>query len=150
MDRLHFFLEKWGPLAFSFIAVLMWYFYFCAPFPKNPTNVLMASISVGAIVTGFLSTTEGILLTLNPKSKVITNLFKSKHLISIISYLSRTITVGILFSLFSLLSLIHESVITDNLLFQIIWIFLASFLFSSFYRITQIIIKILKLDPSLR
>lgn len=148
MGTMYLSLEKYGPIVFSVSTTICW-LLLCAPFPKDPSNILMSSISVGAIVTGFLSTTEGILLTINPKSTMVTKLYESGHFKSIVSYLSSTIRVGIFFSITSLFSLMDES-IAKVLWFQIIWVFLASFLLSSFYRIAEIIIKILKTDPKLR
>ncbi len=148
MDKLRFYSEKFGPWLFSIGVVILWLFV-CSPFPKNPSNIFISSISFGAIVTGFLATTEGILLTINTRSVLVTKLYKSGHFLSIISYLASTIRVGILFSIFSLTILIDERV-AKIFWFQIFWVFLASFLFSSFYRITEIIIRILKMPPNLR
>ncbi|MBU2847301.1 hypothetical protein HF925_01640 [Acidithiobacillus ferriphilus] len=148
MEKLLLYTEKYGPIASSILAVVVW-ILLCAPFPSKPSDILISSISFGAIVTGFLSTTEGILLTINPRSTLVTKLYNSKQFIAIISYLAHAVRVGILFSVLSMVMLIDKHLSSIKGM-QILWIFLAALLVFSFFRITEIIIKILKLPPNLR
>lgn len=148
VEKLKLYIEKYGPFGMSVAAVVVWLF-FGAPFPQKSGNILISSISFGAIVTGFLSTTEGILLTINPKSRLISGLYSSTHLAAIISYLAHAIRVGISFSVISLLMLLDAKV-ANFFYTKIAWVFLATLLIFSFFIITEIIIKILRLPPTMR
>lgn len=106
-------------------------------FPADKTPILSASLTLGAILSGFLATSQSILLSLSGGIK------KELNSSGYIDNLTLYLTEGILFSFsFAIISLLGFFIC--NYLIQLIWLFCAFASLFAFWRVTYITLKILK------
>ena len=143
--------ERWFPIVTAMACCFLWIFSSVeisnwphpifslskTMFPADKTSILSASLTLGAILSGFLATSQSILLSLSGGIK------KELNSSGYIDNLTLYLTEGILFSFsFAIISLVGFFIC--NYLIQLIWLFLAFSSVLAFWRVTYITLKILK------
>jgi hypothetical protein len=133
--------EKWHPYLLALIGAVAWY-WFEPTFPKGD-DILSASLSVGAILVGFLATAKSLLMTLD--TPVLQRLAAAGYIKDIASYMREGI-----YSLFAYCawSMLGFFVGTKCLWFGIVWIFLIVAGSFNFLRVTQILLKLFEKKES--
>lgn len=137
-------LERWYPFLIAFVAGIVWWIL-KLPLPKSIKEFLSAAISLGAILTGFIATSQAILAAL-PTDTVMGRLRASGYIGDLISYVATALYGCLIFSLYSIAGFFWD----DNLPFWygVFWICLAAFSVSCFYRLSKIFFKILGWQPA--
>lgn len=134
------FLEKVAPYILSLVATYLWWKFNIA-FPVND-SVLSASLTLGAILTGFLATSKAILMTLD--SPVMQRIRKTRYLGDLVSYIGQAIWLSFTFSIISLVGFFTD---TSNFWFGLVWVFVGVSSAGCFIRVTNIMLKIIKYAP---
>ena len=128
--------EKLFPYLLSLAAGLLWWqFELCFP---SGEGVLGSSLTIGAILTGFLATAKAILMGLD--SPIMNRIRKTDYLTDLVSYLSHAIWLSFTFCGISLLGYF---IITTNSWYGIVWAVIGAAMAGSFIRVTNIMLKIL-------
>ena len=135
------FLERVYPYVVAFAAGLLW-FRFGASLPPGP-DILGSSLTVGAILTGFLATAKAILMALD--SPVMNRIRDTEYIKDLVSYLSQAVWLSFLFCG---ISLIGYFVDTATFYFGLVWIFVAVAMAAAFIRVVNIMLKILRHTPA--
>lgn len=136
--------ERWYPFIFAgFFAALSWLLEFSLP-DDGRKELLSATISVGAILAGFLGTAKAILMAL--PQVVMTKLRSSTYLDDLAKYLGVALKSCLAVSAFSI-SGFFPFATNNNLIFSSLWLALFVFAVLSFWRVSNIMLIILKLDP---
>lgn len=107
--------------------------------PDQSDSLLGASLSLGAIFAGFLATAQAIVMTLD--SPVMKRLKESGLINDLMSYLSHAIYAALGFSIVCLLGYFIK---TNTLFFGIVWCFGATVTLTTFYRISNLTMRIFK------
>ncbi|QOK96351.1 hypothetical protein HF909_07830 [Ralstonia pseudosolanacearum] len=136
-------LERWYPFVIACVAGIVWWIL-KLPLPKSIKEFLSAAISLGAILTGFIATSQAILAAL-PTDAVMVRLRASGYIGDLIFYVATALYGCLIFSVYSIAGFFWD----DNLPFWYgaIWISLAAFSVSCFYRLSKIFFKILGRQP---
>jgi len=131
------FLEKIYPYLLAASAALLWW----NADVKLPSGegILGSSLTIGAILTGFLATAKAILMALD--SPIMQRIRQTEYLGDLVSYLSQAIWLS--FS-FVGISLVGYFVSTNKLWYGLLWISVGVAMASAFIRVTNIMLKILK------
>lgn len=117
---------------------------------KLPTSdsFLSASLTIGAILTGFMATSKAILMTLD--SPIMQRLRETDYIKDLVSYLAQALWLSFLFSIISLAGFFIDtnmpmSTVVAQVFFWygIIWITVGVASAASFIRITKVMLKIL-------
>ena len=118
------------------------WWWFCVKFPEPADSMLNASLTFGAIITGFLGTSKAILMSLKG-----TKIFRRLYDSGFINDLSGYLQAAILSSLgFCLLSFAGFFKLGANQYFGVAWSFFGAHTVLSFWRIMAVLLAILKLD----
>ena len=134
------FFEKTAPYilaaAFSFC---WWKFDISIPADKS---VLGASLTLGAILTGFLATSKAILMTLD--SPIMQRIRGTTYLDDLVSYLGQAIWLSFGFCIISLVGFFINA---TSYVYGFIWIFIGVASAGAFIRVTNIMLQIVKHPP---
>lgn len=103
--------------------------------------LLASSLTLGAILTGFLATSKTILISLHG-SGVMEKLKSSTYIKELISYLAEAIWLSFGFSLLVLLGFFLSN--SSNYFFDVAWIAAGVMSAFAFIRVTNIILKIIR------
>ena len=133
------YLERFAPYLLGFAAILIWQLDIALPLGDG---ILGSSLTLGAILTGFLATAKAIIMTLD--SPIMQRLRETNYIHDIVSYLSQAIWLS--FS-FCILTLIGFFIDQTNLWFGIAWIGIGVTSAGAFIRVTNIMLKIIKHSP---
>lgn len=147
--------EKWYPFVFAIISCVAWWLYSLdlkdlfsfkftilkELFPTDKAPILSASLTFGAILCGFLATTQSILMGINGEIKK--ELDRSGYIEDLSSYLSQGIVFSLSFSFISLVGFFKFSY-----LLQVIWLFLSVASLLAFLRVTKITLTILRVKDN--
>jgi len=131
------YLEKTAPYILGISAMLLWW-RAGLHLPEN-NDILSSSLTLGAILTGFLATAKAILMTLD--SPIMQRLRETDYIARLVSYLSHSIWLS--FS-FCILTLVGFFVDNREMLFGISWIGLGVTTAGAFIRVTNIMLKIIQ------
>jgi len=131
------FLEKTFPYFVALAGALLWWQLDVA-FPTGE-GILGSSLTIGAILTGFLATAKAILMALD--SPVMQRIRQTAYLSDLVSYLSQAIWLSFSFCWVSLLGYFIN---TASLWYGLMWITVALATASAFIRVTNIMLKILQ------
>lgn len=105
--------------------------------------MLASSLTIAAILTGFLATAKAILISLD--SPLMNRIREAGYINDLVSYLSQSIWLSFSFCCFSLLGYFVQTNVTW---YGLAWIFLAIATGCAFVRVTNIMLKVLKYPPS--
>lgn len=134
------YLERLAPYLLAFAGCLMWW-KFDMHFPKGE-NILSSSLTLGAILTGFLATAKAIMMTLD--SPIMQRIRQTTYIDDLVSYLSQAIWLSFGLCIISIAGFFCS---TDNFIFGLIWIFFGVASSGAFIRVTNIMLKIIKHAP---
>jgi len=112
-------------------------------FPKNLDAFLSASLTFSAILIGFLSTAQAIVMSF-PSGSVMDTLKSSGYINVLIQYLRLAIYGLLFFSALNLLGFFQPGGLL-SCAHKFFWVASCIYSFASFYRIIEIFIKIMKL-----
>ena len=135
------YLEKIAPYALAVSCTVLWFSLDL----RLPTGdgVLGSSLTLGAILTGFLSTAKAIIMSLD--SPIMIRIRGTSYLNDVVSYLGQAIWLS--FS-FCIISIVGYFVSTNSTWFGLLWIFFGISSAGAFIRVTNIMLKIIKHNPS--
>jgi len=136
MNRL---VEQFFPYLLSILLVGA-YLFFGVEFPKC-RDVLSASITLGAVFTGFLATLKSIIISVN--SPAIDHLRTLKFWGVLLSYLQQAIWASLGLCIISMIGFFLNP-LTPPQLFCVLWVFLASSAIFTFLRVSNLIMKMLR------
>lgn len=137
--------ERWYPLAAGVLAfVVALYWDFTLPL-QRATDLLSATISVGAILAGFIGTAKSILMTLPPQG-LIAKLRASRYLEDLAHYLAEALGSSLLFCVISVIGF-FDIALRWPVWFGAIWLATAVYGGLAFWRTGRIMLALLRLDP---
>lgn len=110
--------------------------------PAHPHHALAATVTFGAIVSGFVGTSLSILIALN--SPVMKKVRKTSVLASLERYLSRALMSGIVLSCTSLLGMWTA----EETWYPVLWLFVLVFCLMCLVRLARVILGLF-LDPEI-
>ena len=137
------FWERWYPFVAGVVAGLTWW-YFQGALPVAIKEFLSAAISVGAILTGFIATSQAILAAL-PTDTVVGRLRASGYIDDLISYLAGALYGCLIFSGYSMAGFFADEHLP--VWYGPGWMSLATFSALCFHRVSRIFFKILRWSP---
>jgi len=117
-------------------------FCFDFQFPTNSDAFLSASLTFAAILIGFLSTAQAIIMSF-PSGSVMDTLKSSGYINILIQYLRLAIYGLLFFSILNLLGFFQLG--SFSYLYRLSWAASCAYSLASFYRIIEIFIKIMRL-----
>lgn len=132
-------IERIYPYLAGAIAFAVWW-YFHPVFPKNPEQVLSSSLTIGAILTGFLATSKAILMGLRG-TPVWESLHSSGYITDLVSYLAQAIWVSFAYCLVGLIGFFVDP---QSIWFASTWFAVGVTAGFAFIRVTNIFLKILE------
>jgi hypothetical protein len=140
-------LERFGPIAFALIVLLILIIFDVKPNAlPNTTDLLDASINVGAISVGFLVTVVTLIISIkdNPNLKYLSQLTYSEgksYLIVLIGYIKHSIGVSFLFAIVSTFALMFndKEISTLYTWYFRFWGAISALFLCSLYRIVKIL-----------
>lgn len=135
------FWEQVYPYAIGSCAAAAWW-YLGISMPKGSLpDLLSAALTLGAILTGFLATSKTILFGMK-SSLLMRQLRKAGYATTLMSYLGQGIWISFLFSILCLAGFFVPESFCET--FGVVWIFLGVTAAAAFYRVTKIILLLLK------
>lgn len=130
-------IEKVFPYVFALGAGGLW-FFLDIKFPVEK-DILAASLTVGAILTGFLATAKALLLTLD--TPIMQRIKDTDYWLDLSNYLKEAIWSCFLLCTFPMLGYFLDT--KQSLWFGELWVMVAVLAACSFVRVTNIILKII-------
>lgn len=133
--------ERYYPLLLAILATgLAWNFSITIPLAHR-YELLSASISLGAILAGFLTTAKAIFMAL-PADSIKLQIKQSTYIEDLANYIAQGIWSCLIFCFTNLIGFF----ITSNYFntYDIIWCGLAALSFASFVRVTHIMLMLFK------
>ena len=138
MKSIH--LEQTAPYILGVAAMFIWWKSNLS-LPSGD-GILSSSLTLGAILTGFLATAKAILMTLD--SPIMQRLRETDYINSIVSYLSQAIWLCFAFCIVTLIGFFIDK---NTSIFGITWIGLGITSAGAFIRVTNIMLKIIRHSP---
>lgn len=134
------YLEKFAPYALAVAGALLWWKLQL----ELPTGegILNSSLTLGAILTGFLATAKAIVMTLD--SPIMQRIRETTYVNDLVSYLSQAIWLSFGFCI---VSLVGFFVSTKSAWYGLAWITLGLASAGAFIRVTNIMLKIIRHPP---
>ena len=137
--------ESWYPYVFAIIlGGIVYFFKWGITDVEKFDLILNASVTISSIIIAFLGTMVSILVTLT-SAKVMKRIRDHGAENSLTSYISQTITAGLILALYSMtlfMFLEYKGIFSNALL--TVFVVLLTFLFVSSFRIMNLIAGILK------
>ncbi|WP_194865735.1 hypothetical protein [Alloalcanivorax profundimaris] len=134
------YLERISPYILSSAGCFLWW-RLGLVLPAGDA-ILSSSLTLGAIITGFLATAKAIVMTLD--SPIMKKIRQTDYSNDLVSYLGQAIWLS--FS-FCILSIVGFFVSTEDAWFGLVWIFIGLASAGAFIRVTNIMLKIIKHHP---
>lgn len=131
--------EKWYPYLGGLIFSGIW-FLLCLQFPQKPEIVLSSTLTLSAIIMGFLTTAKAIIISIKG-GKVWSDMHDSTYLDLLVSYLAHAIYISFIFCIITLFGLFFCVL---SISYQLAWAFFASCTALTFIRVVSIFLRILK------
>lgn len=128
--------EKSYPYIFGLLAAFFAY-KLNLSFPKGD-GILSASLTIGAILTGFLATSKTLLLTLD--TKIMVAIRQTPYGKDLISYMGQAIWLCFIFAVLAMLGYFIN---TETLWYSTPWVLIAFTAAFSFIRVTSIMLRII-------
>lgn len=138
---MNIYIEKAYPYAIAIAASYSWFKYDMV-FPTG-NDVLSASLTIGAILTGFLATAKTLLMTLD--TPVMNRIRSTTYARDLASYLGESIWLCFGFCVFAMFGYFCD---TASNWYGTVWMFIAIAAALAFIRVTAIMLKIIKHQPS--
>lgn len=139
--------ESYFPLIFAILGGAVW-FYFEPRFPLDEKEFLAATISLGAVLTGFIATSKAILAAL-PSDSAMKRLRESGYIDDLLSYLSQALYSSLTFCVLSLLGFFLLEKVGPSLprWYSTGWVMFGVFSIFAFVRIARLLVQIIKYEP---
>lgn len=134
--------ERFYPYVGALLVAAAWYVLGCA-FPKDPTNLLVATGTTSAVLVGFVATVMAIILSITG-SAVFRTLRAAGYHKDLFNYLFEAIVWGMLFLVFSMVGYFVTTPEVTPWLFKALWVLLAGLNLFVFLRAFLIVFKLLK------
>lgn len=138
-------MERYWPFALAAISGAI-SFRLKVQLPADEKEFLAAALSLGAVLTGFIATAQAILMAL-PSDSVIARIRSAGYLEDLTRYISHALNGTMLFSVLSLLGFFFLK--SDNirlpLYYSTAWIAIGVFASAAFYRVTKLLLSIMRL-----
>lgn len=135
--------EKLYPWLFAIAAGILAYLLGLG-FPDGGRNdVLSAGISISSIFAGFLATAKAILMAMPESSQFYRLKKKTTYGNDLADYLRDGLAGSLAFALVGLVGYFHAG---DSVLYFAVWLGLAAFSISAFWRVSTIMVGLLKMD----
>lgn len=136
--------ERWYPAIWAgFTLALAFLLDFSLP-ADSRKELLSATISVGAILAGFLGTAKAILMAL--PQPLMDKLRNSKYLVELARYLSAALFGSLAISAVGVLGFFTVTTRFDAI-YSAVWLGLFTYAGLSFWRVSRIMLIILQTDP---
>lgn len=135
-------LERWYPWAVAALVGICWC-YMRPRFPNDEKEFLSAALSLGAILTGFITTAKAILAGM-PSESVMRRLREGGFIAPLVTYLKEALYGCLAFSVLCLYGFfLLEKSPSLPAWFAACWMVLASFAGLSFYRVSSLLFRII-------
>lgn len=131
------FFELTYPYIFAAIAFLIW-MQLNGAFPAG-TDIITAVLTLAGIFVGFLATSKAILIS--TENQVMKDLRESNYMDDLVTYIRDAIWSSLALCALSVISFFID---TSERWFGLLWIPLAVFSFSAFFRVADVMIKLFK------
>jgi len=129
--------ERYAPYMLALLSAIIWHVT-DTKLPED-SSILSASLTLSAILTGFLATAKTIVMS-SLESAVMIRVKKSGYLVDLISYLKQAIWLS--FS-FCIVSLIGFFIINSDYYYGLTWIIIGISSGAAFIRVTDILLTII-------
>ena len=129
--------EKFAPYLLAFSAAIFWYMLEIEL--PNEHDVLGASLTLGAILTGFLATAKAIIVATD--SPTMQRIRSTDYLTDLVSYLKEAIWCSFAYCIISLIGFFN---LESNQIYGTFWIFLGFCSAGTFIRFTNILFKVIE------
>ena len=133
-------LEKTAPYILGAAAVSLWWVLGLSL--PNGEGILASSLTLGAILTGFLATAKAIIMTLD--SPIMQRLRETDYISDIVSYLSQAIWLSFSFCIITLVGFFIDK---NQEWYGLMWVGIGVMSAGAFIRVTNIMLKIIKHSP---
>lgn len=137
-------IERHYPVLLASLGVAAaWYFSFALPFGAEK-ELLAAALGLGAVLTGFIATAQAILMAL-PSDSVMGRIRSSGYLAELVGYIAQALSGGLFFCVACIVGffvLAADPVVKK--IFAVTWVWSALFCAFTFYRVTTIMLKIMR------
>ena len=143
------FWERAYPYIVSTIVTVIWLWPLGSPFPAQIELLMGASVTVGSVFGGFLGASKAIILSIK-SSAVFERLKSSGYLENLFDYLRTGVVAALAFIILSIIGYFIDSYkviaygITQIDVFSVLWIFAALMSLLSYYRVYNILFKLLR------
>ena len=134
------YLEQFSPYILGLSAIFIWW-QLGLTLPTGD-GILGSSLTLGAILTGFLATAKAIIMTLD--SPIMQRLRETDYIHDIVSYLSQAIWLSFAFCILTLVGFFIDKSLTW---YGMAWIGIGVMSAGAFIRVTNIMLKIIKHSP---
>lgn len=135
------------PFLIAFLASILWW-KFKPVLPPDEKEFLAAGLSIGAILTGFITTAKAILVAL-PSDSIMGRLRASGYIDDLILYLAHALYSCFIFSIYCLAGFFlletNKQMLTK--VYGVVWICLGTFSAVAFYRVSNFLFKIIRFNP---
>ncbi|MGY8915358.1 MAG: hypothetical protein ACKVJF_09810 [Flavobacteriales bacterium] len=139
----HILWERSYPYLLAIGAAFLWCFL-CIDLPiKKIDSILASSMTLGAILTGFLATSKTILIGLKG-ADIMVKLSESQYIDNLVSYLVEAIWSSFIFCLVCITGYFVKEGSFDY--YEYAWIFFGVLAAACFIRVTRIIFLIIRND----
>lgn len=134
-------IERSAPYAATAVWMVIWYFVFCQVFPAQPAGLLAATGTAAAVIVGFLTTANAILLSL-VNTEIFQRLAKGgyTHLFHI--YFYEAIVAAMAFLVVSVVGFFLSDDNARAGLFPFVWMLFAAASFFLFIRINHLLFSL--------
>ena len=140
------YIEKYYPYIGGLVAAFAWW-GFSMEFPPTRINaILSASLTLGAITTGFLATAKAILLSLDGKA-IMTDLRKSGYIENLVSYLAQAIWLSFAFCILTLSGFFMPGTTSLPTVYETLWFSFGACAALAFARVIYLFLLILRVKP---
>lgn len=138
--------EKYYPFAFAVIAAIAWYYLELDDvFSESKSEILGSTLTLSAIFTGFLATAKSLILSIRG-SQVIQDLTESGYIDDLIDYMSVAVNASLLTCIWALAGYFVGSHgwAAKYGVYGYGWITLCTLTVTSFYRVTNLMVKVIR------
>lgn len=139
-------LERWTPALLGSVALFA-SFLLGFSLPNSARNeILAAAISVGSILAGFTGTSKAILMALPPDG-VIARVRSSGYIEDLACYMSDALVASLAVCVFSILGYFSLGELAESY-YAPVWLMLGVLAVTSFWRVSKIMLLILRMNPT--
>jgi len=126
------------PYLVAVAATMLWHSLDIS-FPQNPSNILSATLTLAAILTGFLATAKAILMGLRG-TELLKALHQSGYIDDLITYLAEAFWFCFTLSIWVLVGFF----VTMSDIYELLWILLSTLAATTYIRVSNIMLKALR------